>query len=113
MTLNPAASAVVPIENAGWTAEPPLRERTAALSALEAGDVLFFPTLRFEVEPDEVHVFSPAITGSSKNVAFDPANGKLAGATLTGDDLRALAAMVARFSAGAAALVDRVLPSYR
>src|SRR5438034_10476859 len=69
-SVDRGASAVVPIECADWSAEPAAQMRSAALPALEAGDVLFFPTLRFEVEPDEAHAFSPAIAGSSKNVAF-------------------------------------------
>ena len=75
--------------------------------------MLFLPDLRFDVAPGERHAFSPAIAGSAKNVGFDPATGRIGGTVLGGDALRAVTGMLARFSQQAAALVDRLLPSYR
>src|SRR6185295_1572319 len=78
--------------------------RTTA--ALERGDVLFLPRLRFAVHPEESVLFTPAILGSSKNASFDPATGRVGGTTATGNDARALESLMRRFSDAAMALVN-------
>jgi hypothetical protein len=96
-----------------WIAEaPPDAQREMAM-ALERGDVLYFSNLGFEPSAAELRLFSPTIVGSSKNVGFDPANGRLSGTTLEAADRRALGEMLARFSRQAAALVHGLLPVYR
>jgi 3-deoxy-D-manno-oct-2-ulosonic acid (Kdo) hydroxylase len=80
--------------------------------AVERGDVVFLPNLRFAVSDSELPLFSPEIVGGSKNVGFDPATGKVGGTVVTGDRQRALAGMLGRFSDDAAALVAQLLPPY-
>ena len=101
------------IGGAGWSEEPPEEVLLAARPALETGNVVFLPDLRFAVEPAEALLFTPAILGSSKNASYDPASGRLGGTTATGQDAETLRRFVHRFSESAASLVDRLLPAYR
>jgi 3-deoxy-D-manno-oct-2-ulosonic acid (Kdo) hydroxylase len=94
-----------------WDAAPgsdpsPVRE------ALEAGDVVFCPELSFRVDAQERVLFTPAILGSSKNTSYDPSDERLGGTTAAGADRALLHAFMHRFSDAAAALVQRLLPSY-
>lgn len=91
---------------------PSDRAREATV-ALEGGDVLWLPHLRFIVESGEREIFSPGILASSKNTSFDPSTGRIGGATLTGDPLERLRSLMDRFSRGAAALVEGLFPQYR
>src|SRR5581483_6512015 len=70
------------------------------------------PHLGFQPYNRERALFSPDISGSSKNIAFDPATSRLAGSAATGEERSALADMLARFSTDAASLVDHLLPAY-
>src|SRR5205807_7140917 len=101
-------SQVRPIDHRGWSAEaaPSILDR--AVSALEAGDVLVLPALQFEVRRRERRAFSPGVVGAQKNVAYNPATGKVSGTVLEGDDLSAVTEMLARFCGEASALVDRL-----
>jgi len=108
--LNSVVSQVRRIDNAGWTDSP-----AASLQyeeALEWGDVLFAPSLAFQIQPGESRLLSPSIAAASKNVSFDPSIGRVAGTSLTGDDRSALQALIARFSDQATNLVRRLLPAY-
>ena len=111
----PANCPVVPrittIEDGGWTDRPAASSVTHA-EALERGDVLFLPNLRFEVTPSELKVFSPAVAAASKNVSFDPASGRLGGTALDGTDRTMLRDLIDRFSRQASALVRHMLPEY-
>lgn len=103
-------SSLVPLGHVSWTGPADPECRADAL--LESGDVLFFPSVPFPIEPDERALFSPAILSSSKNTSFDPATGRVSGTTSGGDDLARLGRMMQRFSTAAAALVARILPRY-
>jgi hypothetical protein len=83
------------------------------LAALEAGRVLYFPTLAFIPRAEESPLFTPAILGSAKNASFDPRTGTLGGTTLQERDARLLRDMMQRFTAAATSVVDRLLPAYR
>jgi hypothetical protein len=95
-----------------WAGTPAGDAISAAGPALEAGDVLFLPDLRFDVETAEALVFNPSILGSSKNASYDPASGRLGGTTATGVDAETLRAFIQRFSESAASLVGRLFPAY-
>jgi hypothetical protein len=96
-----------------WEAESAQATQISAISALERGDVLFLPSLRFDVRETEASLFTPAILGGAKNASFDPCTGRLGGTTVTGTAAAALHGLMARFSAAAARLADQVLPAYR
>jgi hypothetical protein len=96
-----------------WTSPAPTALVHASSAGIESGSVLFLPELRFEIEPAEAPLFTPAILGSSKNASFDPATGRLGGTTATGSDAELLRAFIRRFSDAAASLVGELLPRYR
>src|SRR5206468_12515893 len=87
------------------------------MAELEKGAVLFLPGLAFDVRWDEKPHFSPSVA-AAKNVSFDPSIGRLGGAAVKNvqgahaESLESLSAMLQRFSAAAAALVDALVPAY-
>jgi 3-deoxy-D-manno-oct-2-ulosonic acid (Kdo) hydroxylase len=105
-------SRLTTLGHSGWTDGPP-GPPIATAEALEAGDVLFFPTLNFQVESSEVHLFSPAVVAAAKNVSFDSRSGRLRGAALEGSDAAQLRGLVSRFAYMATSFVDQLLPNYR
>jgi hypothetical protein len=98
------------LTTSAWTGGSSGDEQT---EALESGNVLLCRDLRFDVEPGEAGLFTPAMLGSAKNASFDPARGRLRGASLDGDQADALVGMMRRFSDAAASLVDALCPHYR
>ncbi len=113
-TLRPGLmSPLSTFEHLDWTSAPSANVASAAQDAIEAGDVIYFPALRFAVEAGEETLFTPAILGSSKNASYDPAADRLGGTHATGADAQALRAFIRRFSDASAALIDRLLPAYR
>ena len=101
------------IGDVGWAGNPSNEAISAAGQAIEAGGLLFLPSLGFPVKPAEARLFTPSILGSSKNASYDPATDRLGGTTAAGEDAETLRAFIHRFSDAAASLVDRLLPAYR
>src|SRR6218665_3029172 len=82
------------------------------IAALEAGKVLYFPRLGFELLADEQRLLDPALLAEgSCNISLDAA-GRLKGAAGDAEKQQAAAAMVARFRSQARQLVDGLLPAY-
>jgi 3-deoxy-D-manno-octulosonic acid hydroxylase-like protein len=106
-------SSVLRVERTAWDAPENAAISASSTAALEAGGVLFLPELPFCVQRDETAVFTPAILGSAKNASFDPSTGRAGGTTASGREAELLRALMARFSAAAAGLVDGLLPRYR
>jgi 3-deoxy-D-manno-octulosonic acid hydroxylase-like protein len=104
---------VIALPHREWHGAPASDAVAAAHTALEHGDVVFCPELRFAVEPDERALFTPAILGSAKNASYDAAADRLGGTTVTGAERQALQRLMQRFSQAAAACVEQLLPSYR
>jgi len=100
------------IDRTRWTDVLSHDSAAHALAALERGEVLFFPNLRFVIERSEAVLFTPSILGNSKNASFDPATGRLGGTTATAADLGALQSLMRRFSDAAMTLVTGVCPAY-
>ncbi|MDR3480222.1 MAG: Kdo hydroxylase family protein [Burkholderiaceae bacterium] len=102
-------SQIIEIDGRSWQPESANAEWIAGL---EAGKVLYFPHLAFEVSEAERRFLTPeARDPKARNISLD-AQGKLKGAA--GDELaqRELAAMIGRFRAQAQTLVDAILPRY-
>ena len=90
-----------------------LQEQEDLLDRLESGRVLLFEGLRFAMTRAEQVLLAPSVSdGRSKNVAVDPATGKVSGSALEGTDLDLLRHMVLRFSAQSRGFLERLLPSY-
>lgn len=105
-------TAIHSIEMAHWDAPLSSSVRDAAIDALEAGKVLFFPKLRFEISANEREFLTPEIVDKSKNVSYDPASGKVGGTTVAAMKVHELRALMDRFAGATRELVARLLPSY-
>ena len=82
------------------------------IAALEAGKVLYFPRLAFELLPQEQILLTPAVLSPDvRNISLD-ANGKLKGAVGNEAVQRAVGAMVLRFRGQAQQLIHGLLPHY-
>ena len=82
-------------------------------AAVEAGKVLYFPQLRFQLEGHELALLrEDMLAAGTRNVSLG-ADGVLKGAGGSADEQRALAAMIGRFRGQALQLVDGLLPAYR
>ena len=106
-------SKVSNLDQDAWTDATDAAASAAAIVALESGEVLFLPRLRFSIEDGEAALLTPAILGGAKNASFDPATERLGGTNATGPQAELLRALMRRFSAAAADVVDRILPRYR
>src|SRR5260221_6089835 len=69
-------------------------DRETALRALESGNVLYFPQLRFPVDDAERALLSPAVAANRKNVSFDAARGRLRGSSAGDAELQLLQGMM-------------------
>ncbi len=105
-------TAIHPIELAAWDGPLSATDQAIATDALEAGHVLFLPRLRFALSPAERAFLSPAVVGKSKNVSYDPASGKVGGATVAPLKVHELRALMDRYAASTRRLLATLLPSY-
>jgi len=102
------------LELESW--QPPVDAalQDAAVAALERGDIVFLPNLPFELEDSEKGLVdeNASLDLESKGVKFSPRDKRIWG--LKAQRLQALlAGMFERFSSGARALVENLLPRYR
>jgi hypothetical protein len=88
-------------------------EQDTAAGAVESGGVLLFPQLAFEIAPEERRFISAGWADKkAKNISFDQATGRLAGAQGSSDDSAALTRMIARFADCARVLIAGLFPAY-
>jgi hypothetical protein len=100
------------IESDAWGERYPASMADAAVQALEAGQIIFFPRLAFELAESDRRFLTPSAVQGAMNVSFNPQNGKVGGTTLAGTDLDQLRALLDRFSRATDALVRALIPSY-
>jgi 3-deoxy-D-manno-octulosonic-acid transferase len=82
------------------------------IAALEAGKVLYFPRLAFELTQAEQRFLTPeARDPKARNISLG-ADGKLKGAAGDAAAQAELAAMIGRFRKQAQSLIDAILPRY-
>lgn len=96
---------------ADWEAviDPP--QRRQLIDALEAGGILYFPHLRFDIFESEKKFLSPRwLDGSRKNISWY--HDSLGGATGSVAEQRELAVMLERFAVQATELVAHLGPRY-
>ena len=109
----PKNDIVVPMPVDSWHGPFPEPLSHQAVDALEAGSVLFFPGLSFEIGPSDLDLLRADILGGSrKNISFDPAIGKLGNTALAGADSARLTQLLGTFAANAERLVTGLLPDY-
>lgn len=100
---------LVELDLADWNAAEP---NEAWIAALEAGKVLYFPRLGFELLASEQALLTPALLlPDVRNISLD-AHGHIKGVAGDEEVQRATAAMVGRFRAQAQQLVQGLLPHY-
>lgn len=100
---------ILEIDCADWHISTP---NNAWIAALEAGKVLYFPRLAFDLKQDERRFLSPGILDpKNRNISLN-ADGVIKGVLGDGADQAAMAAMVGRFRIQARQLIDSLLPAY-
>jgi hypothetical protein len=100
---------ILEIECSHWQPEG---AKAGWIAALEAGKVLYFPHLAFQLSAAEQRFLTPAARDpKARNISLD-ANGKLKGAAGDGETQAEMAAMIGRFRAQAQTLIDAILPRY-
>ena len=103
-------SQIIDIDLTEWQVAAP---NPAWIAALEAGKVLYFPRLAFELQEAERAFLTPAIRDpKSRNISLD-VRGHLKGAAAGTDQQLALALMIGRFREQALSLVHSLVPQYR
>src|SRR5262249_27778703 len=103
--------AIVTLDLVGFRPALTSSAQQVAVRALENGDVLVLPHVRFGLTEPERRFLSPQWSdGRAKNISLD--NGALKGARGNDDDHRELAAMIARYAASAGELVSTLFPRY-
>jgi hypothetical protein len=99
----------LPLDN--WTGPYDAALKARAVSALERGAVLFFPSLAFLLSESEKQFLNARVSdGQAKNISLDHTTGRMQASSLTGEKARDLAAMMERFGSQAARLVHELLP---
>ncbi len=99
---------IVTVDSRDWVSAKP-----GLVPDLEAGRVLFFPELGFELTPDEQKLLRPDVRDEkSRNISLR-LDGVLAGAAVQGEEQARLAAMIGRFRSQACALIDAIAPAYK
>jgi hypothetical protein len=101
------------IDILGWADPIAPAAQDDATEALESGCVLFLPNLRFDLNVNEREFLTPSIVGKSKNVSYDPSNGKIGGTTVAAMKVHELRALMDRFAAATRNLIAKLLPAYR
>ncbi|RZI77146.1 MAG: 3-deoxy-D-manno-oct-2-ulosonic acid (Kdo) hydroxylase [Variovorax sp.] len=103
------ASQLVELELADWAGASP---NEARIAALEAGKVLYFPRLGFDLLPAEQKLLDPKLLAEGvRNISLDGA-GKLKGVAGDAETQQAVATMVGRFRSQSRQLIDGLLPHY-
>src|SRR4051812_30221456 len=105
--------ALLTIEADGWESPFSAAIQQAAVRALEAGQVLFLPGLRFALDDVETEFLTPQIVRRSKNVSFDPSTQEVGGSAVAGIKLHELRALLDRFARTSRSLVRHLLPAYQ
>lgn len=99
---------LVELDLAEWSGQP----NEAWIAALEAGKVLYFPKLGFELKPEERALLNPSVLAQGvRNISLS-ADGSIKGVAGGAAAEQAVAAMVGRFASQAQSLVRSLLPHY-
>jgi len=107
------SSQIVELKSRDWSlADTDASTKNHAVEALEAGKVLFFPELGFELAPSETRFLTPEVRDpKSRNISLD-AQGRLKGASGDAATVLELAQMIERFRTQSQALIHGLVPYY-
>ncbi|HVV68114.1 MAG TPA: Kdo hydroxylase family protein [Gammaproteobacteria bacterium] len=102
------------LDNTQWDSEYTPETQQQALSALEAGQLLFFPRLAFELNASEMSFLSPDfVEAKAKNISYNTHTNTIKGAIGTAEQREQIKNMLARFSQQTYLLINRVFPHYQ
>lgn len=105
------------LKTSAWKGPFSAEEQKSAITALEAGEIIYFPHLSFVFNPAQSVLLSPEILDKgSKNISFHPPTGKLKGIRTAVDlpDLRSEAtALMAQFFQQSQDLLNILIPQYQ
>lgn len=106
-------SAIEVFEIEGWEGRLSESDQQRALTAIETGKVLCFPSLKFDLNQDEIEFLDPTLLlPKCKNISYDYRLQQLKG-TSCQDRATRLQAMMHRFFKASQQLVHGVLPGYQ
>lgn len=101
------------INCADWKQDFAKEIQHQATEALEAGKILFFPKLSFQLNNlEQGFLTSTAGDGGAKNVSYHSKTGSIAHTSFKGEPRTALKNMMARYADAAQDLVNQILPHY-
>ena len=104
------SSPVLTLDQTDWHADA---LNPSAVAALEAGKVLFFPHLSFELDATEQKLLTPSVLDpKARNISLG-SDGLLKGALGDAATIKIMTAMVARFQTQSRDLIEQLLPHYR
>lgn len=84
-----------------------------ALSALEGGKVLYFPSLPFSLSKQEQQLLSPDIANpKTKNISYDIHKERLAGIICSDNDAKIMKEMLKRYALKSRRFLDELIPHY-
>ena len=95
--------------------ENPLADdvKQRAVTALEAGRVLYFPTLSFPLyNEEEIFLSTEQIDPKSKNISYDIRNDRLGGSLRTGEEAQELKEMLKRYAVSIRKFLAKLIPHY-
>ena len=108
---------IVELAHSAWSPTLPAEESRRIAGELELGKVIYLPHLCFDIpEVERRFLDTRWLSGTHKSLSYEPeraaATGGVRGAQGSVEDLRALAALIARFQGNALSLIHALFPQY-
>lgn len=97
-----------------WDEAFPSFIQEKATDSLETGKVLYFPSLEFPLNQQELQFLTPVIVNPrSKNISYDLKRDALGGAIGTSSQKELLKAMLKRYALASRKFLDALIPHYK
>jgi hypothetical protein len=97
----------------GWDQVISQEDQKRAIQALEGGQVLYFPSLPFELDLNERGFLTPDVVNpKTKNISYDLHNDRLGGALCSENDAEKMKGMLKRYALATRHLLDQLIPYY-
>jgi len=96
-----------------WDTGISQEDQNKAIQALEAGQVLYFPSLPFALNADEQRFLTPDIVNpKTKNISYDIHKDRLGGTLCSESDAEKVKEMLKRYALASRHLMDQLIPHY-
>lgn len=97
-----------------WFFEPFDALKKSAIESLESGSLIFLPNLAFTLQAEEMRFLSPTfVDRKSKNISYNPSDGKVKGVLGTVSECQQIKKMLARFAQQSSVLIHTLFPHYQ